>query len=225
METEMETYLQGQGENARQINCRTPPNIESVIGDLPCHPNPDIENFLRRQWASKLTRICMEVVLPWQPWFDSAMRKYHVQEKEKNLLRTVIHCTRYADYLPVDAPEIVAKRIAEIGDAITPPAWCNKSGDAYRRLWLATLLMGAGGRPFTFATARMAEAFNLSSKNTVTRFLNAAKVQGHIKVVREGIARPIGGKAALYKLSNEDDYNKWKLIPNVEAVPWLPAAS
>ena len=97
---------------------------------------------------------------------------------------------------------------------------------------LSTSLVGdighGGGRTAVsdlFATARIAAAFDLASKNTVTRFLNVAKRQGHIKVVREGIARPRGGKAALYKLSNEDDYNKWQLIPNVEAVPWLHAAS
>lgn len=221
----MKTYLQGQGGNSRQANYRTYTNIESAIGDLPCHCNPDTESLLRRQWASKLFRICNAALLPWKPWFDSAMRKHRVQEKEKNLLLSVITYTEHADYLPVDAPEIVAKTVANIGETITTPIWCNKSGDAYRRLWLATLLMGADGRPFAFATARMAGAFNLSSKNTVTRFLNAAKGQGHIKVVREGITRPIGGKAALYKLSNDDDYNKWKLIPNVEAVPWLPTAS
>jgi hypothetical protein len=225
MEIGMKTYLQGQGEIARPIDYRNPTDLESAIGDLPCHPKPETQSFLRRQWACKLSRICEAVGLSWQQWFTCVMAKHHVQERERNLLRSVILNTRYADYLPADAPEIVAKRVAEIGDAITPPTWCNKSEDAYRRLWSATLLMGAGGHPFPFATARMAAAFNLASKNTVTRFLNVAKGQGHIRVVRNGIARPIGGKAALYKLSNEDDYNKWKLIPNIEAVPWIHAAS
>ena len=199
-------------------------DVESVIGDLPSHPKPDIQSFKRRQWVRNLSRICEATLLPWEPWFKSAMLKHHVPETEQNLLRSTLRNAKYADYLPLDAPEIVARRVAEIGDAITPPVWCNKSGDAYRRLWWATLLMGAGGRPFAFATARMGGAFDLTSKNTVTRFLNVAKGQGHIKVVREGISRPCGGKSALYKLSNEDDYNKWQLIPNVEAVPWLHAA-
>ncbi len=200
-------------------------DLESVIGDLPYHSNPDIQSFLRRRWASKLARICKMYWLPWQQWFKCVMKKHHVQEDERKLLRSVIIYTEHADYLPVNAPEIVAKTVAEIGDAFTPPGWCNKSGDAYRRLWLATLLIGADGRPFAFATARMAEAFNLTSKNTVTRFLSAAIRYGHIKVVREGIARPLGGKAALYKLSNVADYNKWQLLPNVETISWLSATS
>ena len=221
----MKTYLQGQGEIARPIDYRNPTDLESAIGDLPCHPNPETQSFLRRQWACKLSRICEEKWLPSQHFFAAAMAKHHVPEAEQNLLRPIMIYTKHSDYLPVEAPEIVARTVAKIGEEIQAPTWCEKSGDAYRRLWSATLVMGAGGRPFAFATARIAAAFDLASKNTVTRFLNIAKRQGHIKVVREGIARPRGGKAALYKLSNEDDYNKWQLIPNVEAVPWLHAAS
>lgn len=225
MEIGMKTYLQGQGGDARQINYRTHPKIESEIGDLPSHPTPDVQSFLRRQWACNLSRICEEAWLPSRHFFAAAMAKHHVPEAEQNLLLSVMIYTKHSNYLPVGAPEITARTVAKIGEEIQAPPWCEKSGDAYRRLWLATLLMGANGHPFAFATARMAAAFDLASKNTVTRFLNVAKRQGHIKVLREGIARPIGGKAALYKLSNEDDYNKWQLIPNVETVPWLSARS
>ena len=220
----MKTYLQGQGETARPIDYRNLTDPESVIGDLPSHRTPDVQSLLRRQWVCNLSRICEATLLPWEPWFKSAMAKHHVPETEQNLLRSVMLNTKHSDYLPVEAPEIAARTVAKISKEIQSPIWCEKSG-AYRQLWLATLLMGAGGRPFAFATARMAAAFNLKSKNTVMRFLNVAKRQGHVTVVREGIARPCGGKAALYKLSNEDDCNKWQLMPNVEAVPWLHAAS
>lgn len=227
--TSMQWHAMSINENPQDLSTSTkmlPSDLESEIGDLPYHSDPDIQSFRRRQWASRLARVCWRYWLPWQPWFKCVMTKHHVQEKERGLLCSVIFYTQYADYLPVDAPDIVAKVVAKIGrSSITSPIWCNKSGDTYRRLWLATLLMGAGGRPFAFATTRMAEAFNLASKNTVTRFLNAAKGQGYIKVVREGIARPLGGQAALYKLSNVADCNKWQLLPNIETISWLPAIS
>lgn len=126
MEIGMKTYLQGQGGDARQINYRTHTNIELAIGDLPSHPTPDVQSFLRRQWACNLSRISEEAWLPSQHFFAAAMAKHHVPEAEQNLLRSVMIYTKHSDYLPVGAPEITARTVAKIGEEIQPPPLVRK---------------------------------------------------------------------------------------------------
>ena len=181
-------------------------NIEAQIGDFPCDPNPDIENRLRRKWVCRLVRICREYCIPHRYFLRAAFAKHHVSKREQNLLLSVATNSQYADYLPLDAPERTARMVDGISNVALPP-WCKKSDDAYGRLWMGTLLMGEGGRSFAFATARIAAAFGIKSKNTVTRFLQRAITHNHLIVARAGIAHPRGGQAALYRLANEADYD------------------
>ena len=197
-------------------------NIEETIGDLPCHPDPEKQDWLRRKWACRLWRVCNEKWLPWAKFFQAAIRKHHVAEREEDLLRSVIHYTEFSDYLPTNAPELVA---AAVANTVAPtPSWCKKSGEVYGRLWFAVLLLGANGRAFSFAVKKISDAFAIKSKNSVTRFIASAIKHGCLVCVREGISHPTAGKAALYRLAAQYQ-GDWQTIAEAHNLPWLSSAS
>lgn len=200
--------------------CTAHRDIEKLIGDFP------EKKAEQGRWAMKLARILKAEDMSHlgTHFLKAAAAKNHLSDADARSLQQAFEWADSKLSLPLNAPEQVARTVD--GIIATEPTWCRKSGDIYKRLWLATLLLGANGRDFPFATSRIAAAFNLKSKNTVTRFVATALKHGHMSIIREGMSHPTAGKATLYRLLK--DQGEWKSILSEEqkySLPWIAAAS
>ncbi len=229
-ETKMnnETLAHSLSDNERTVTkwvtideiCTAHRDIEKLIGELP-EKKPQ-----QGRWAMQLARILKaeDMTHLGNHFIKAAAAKNHLSDADVRSLRQAFEWAVLNLSLPLNAPEQVARTVG--GITATEPTWCRKSGDIYKRLWLATLLLGANGRDFPFATSRIAAAFNLKSKNTATRFVAAAIKHGHMIIIREGMSHPTAGKATLYRL--QKDQEAWKSILSEEqkySLPWIAAAS
>ena len=190
--------------------------IEELIPPFPvldCNGNmSEQEHQDSIDWAWDWGRICKFEELPDQcriGVFNHIMAKNKVNDDNIRVeLASVCDDAYEKATFPEDAPEQVARAVnkfeKEVGE-IPAPWEDTRQGEAYKRLWLASLILGFGGGGFYFACNRMGEAFDLWPM-TIKRFLESAlKDRGCgalIEFVRRGTPRRNGGIPSIYRLRN-----------------------
>lgn len=70
--------------------------------------------------------------------------------------------------------------------SIPAPAWCVRGGSTWCRLWLAVLLLGFGGRRFSFARTAMAREFGLDTNSIVRSFVDSCVNVGFLRKTIKG---------------------------------------